>query len=250
MKLKQTKFSLLIDESNSIMCTKYLHILVRFFYENSRKVLTTFYRALPVNKGDADSMIGAIHTALSDDEIPWSNVLQIMSDSPNVMRGRFTGVLSKIKSQYAPHLLDVGGCSLHHVHNAVSYAIDALDEDVEEFTVNIFGFFKHRAGLWEEFQGIQKILEIEEHRILRFVSTRWLSILPVISRLLEQWDALVKFFLDTLPTKHPNVLKQDRTKRIVLYLQDISMHTKMFFLQATLPHFQKLVVLVFVVCLI
>jgi len=57
-----------------------------------------------------------------------------MSDSVNVMRSRFKGVLSKIKSQYAPHFLDIGGCSLHHVHNAVSYTIDAFDDDIEEFT--------------------------------------------------------------------------------------------------------------------
>ena len=31
----ETKFSLLIDESNSIMCTKSLHIPVKFFCEDS-----------------------------------------------------------------------------------------------------------------------------------------------------------------------------------------------------------------------
>ena len=34
-------------------------------------------------------------------------ILQIMSDSPNVMTVRFKGVLGKIKSQYTPHLLDI-----------------------------------------------------------------------------------------------------------------------------------------------
>jgi len=57
-------------------------------------VLTTCYRAIPANKDDADSIIGVIRTALVVDDIPWSNVLQIMSDSPNVMRGRFKGILS------------------------------------------------------------------------------------------------------------------------------------------------------------
>ena len=109
----------------------------------------TFYIAVPANKGDADSIVGVIHTTLADDGIPWSDVLQIMSASANVMRGRFRGVLRKIKFQYAPHLLDIGGCSLHHVHNGVSYAIDAFADDVEQFAVDIVSFFKHRASLWE-----------------------------------------------------------------------------------------------------
>ena len=84
MTLKQTKFSLHIDESNSVMCMKFLHILVKFFCE----VLKTFYGAIPVNKDDADSIISAIHTALADDHILWSNVFQIMSDSPDMSQGR------------------------------------------------------------------------------------------------------------------------------------------------------------------
>jgi len=56
---------------------------------------------------------------------------------------------------------------LHHVHNGVSYAIDVFDGNLEKFAVDIVAFFKNTAGLWEEFQGIKKMLEIEENRILR-----------------------------------------------------------------------------------
>lgn len=93
------------------------------------------------------------------------------------------------------------------VHNAVSCAIDAFDNDHEEFAVNIFAFFKHRAGLWEEFQGIQKISKVEEHRILRFVSTHWLGILPVGSWPLEQWEALQKFFSGYSANKTPQCVE-------------------------------------------
>jgi len=88
-------------------CVQSLHIPVKFFCEDYRIVLKTFYISIPVNKGGADSIIGAIHTS----HILWINILQIMSDSPNVMTVRFKDVLSKIKSQYTPHLLDIGGCS-------------------------------------------------------------------------------------------------------------------------------------------
>ena len=38
--------------------------------------------------------------------------------------------MSKVKSQHAPHLLDSGGCSLHYIHIAISYTIDAFGEEL------------------------------------------------------------------------------------------------------------------------
>ena len=56
-----------------------------------------------------------------------------MSDSSNVMGGKHKGVLKLIKDRHAPHMLDLGGCSLHHISNTVVYATKEFGEDIEDF---------------------------------------------------------------------------------------------------------------------
>ena len=237
-KMQENKFSVLIDESNKLQGTKYLHILVKFVDQDQLSQTTAFYKAVVVNEATAENIVNAMKEAFVKDHISWDNVLQIMSDSPAVMRGRLNGVIARIKRTLAPNILDYGGCSLHHIHNAVSYGTDAFGEEIEEFAVDLFAFFKHRSGLQDEYKGVQVLLEAEEHKLLRFVSTRWLSLLPVVQRILEQWEVLKRFFGD-LPNKHPEVCKQERAKKIKQHLDSDETLLKLNFLSSVLPIFQQ-----------
>lgn len=67
------------------------------------------------NKGDAESLVKAITDTFKEHGIPFTNMMQIMYDSPAVMRGKYKGVVTQFKNKYAPHIIDLGGCSLHHV---------------------------------------------------------------------------------------------------------------------------------------
>ena len=51
-------------------------------------------------------------------------------------------------------MLDVGGCSLHFISNAVSYGTGKLGEELEEFLVDVHSFFKHRVSKCDEFYEI------------------------------------------------------------------------------------------------
>ena len=236
--LQTTKFSVLIDESNKKHGTKYLHILVRYYHARERRVVTQFYKAVVVNTGTAESIVSALNASFEEDSIPWMNVLHIMSDSPNVMRGKKSGVIALVKNRYAPHLLDIGGCALHYIHNSVSYATESLGDEIEEFAVDVHSFFKHRTRLCDEFKEVQTLLELPEHIVLRFVGTRWLSILPVANRLLEQWDALKEFF-NSLKVNHPSVASTERAKRIIQNLNSSLIRAKLMFLSTVLPQFER-----------
>ena len=76
----------------------------------------------------------------------------------------------------------------------------------------------------------QTISDIAEHQVFRFLSTRWLSIMPVVERLLEQWDAF--------NIMHPAVAKQDCTKCILSCLWNSVIHAKLSFLSTSLPKFK------------
>ena len=56
-------------------------------------------------------------------DLSFENFIQIMSDNPNVMRGALSGLVTQMKSKYAVHMIDIGGCSLHHVPNAIKNSL-------------------------------------------------------------------------------------------------------------------------------
>ena len=228
----------MIDESNKKHHEKYLHMLARYYSEEEKHICTEFHKAVTVMEGSSSHIVEAIKNAFNEDNIHLTNIIHIMSDSPNVMRGQHKGVIVKLKEE-APQLIDFGGCSLHHIHNAVSYACESLGSEAEYFADDIFLFFKYRTSLYHKYQLIQQLLDLEEHKILRYVSSRWMSLLPVTSRLIEQWDALVAFFTDYIPKHHSDVAKQDRTLRIVKNLQNPIILLKLSFLTCNLPMFNK-----------
>ena len=67
---------------------------------------------------NSESVLGAIITLFQKDEIPFKNLVSMLMDSCAVMRGSKNGVETKIRSNHAPHLLDIDGDSCHHIHNA------------------------------------------------------------------------------------------------------------------------------------
>jgi hypothetical protein len=49
-----------------------------------------------------------------------------------------------------PHIVDMGGCTLHNVHNAVRYAVEAFQRDVEDLLSEIYGHLKFsHVKQWE-----------------------------------------------------------------------------------------------------
>ena len=54
--------------------------------------------------------------------VPTENCLGIMSDSANVMQGEKGVEIEKFKKE-SPHVLDVGGCRLHHIQTSACQAL-------------------------------------------------------------------------------------------------------------------------------
>ncbi|CAH1114746.1 unnamed protein product [Psylliodes chrysocephalus] len=61
-------------------------------------------------------------------------------------------------------------------------------------TRDIYNFFKNSAKRQRELEECQHFCEVEPHKILKTSQTRWLSLLSVVKRILEQWSALELYF--------------------------------------------------------
>lgn len=104
-----------------------------------------------------------------------------------------TGAIPKsVKSRFIDACpgIQVTKCICHSLHLCASEACKSLPRHVEDLAREIFTFFKNTAI----FKGYQPFLDLDVHKMLHPSQTRWLSLHPVVARILEQWDALRLFF--------------------------------------------------------
>ena len=221
-KLKENLFSLQIDESNKMYGKKFLVMLVKFFDTEFNNITNRFWELRVVNKADSDALVKAIVNTFQQHNVPFSNLIQIMSDSPNVMRGPYKGVVTRLKRDYAPRITDLGGCSLHYVDNAIKNATYKLHnaEVIEEFLQDLSTFFSFHVEFAEEFSKLQEELQIPKHRLIKYIIVRFLSIYSSIKNVLEQYEAIKLLFLVKIPQKYHKVTKQARVIRINQRLKD------------------------------
>ena len=85
-------------------------------------------------KGKSDDLVATVVKTFEDYGIPFENLLQLRTDNPNVMRSLYTGVLTQLKQKCGDHLLDIGGCSLHHLTNGAKKSVKELYryEEIED----------------------------------------------------------------------------------------------------------------------
>ena len=111
-KLKNVPFSLMIDESNKQYGKKFLCALVKYYDEEKDEVAIRFLDIFVCNDGTADNIAQEIVDMFLRKLLPFDNLIQIMIDNPNVMRGKYNGVVNQIKSRHTKHLVDIGGLFL------------------------------------------------------------------------------------------------------------------------------------------
>ena len=126
--------------------------------------------------------------------IELEQVMGIITNSPNVMRGNKKGVFKLLKDMI-PTLLDLGWFSLHHVMNAIQACVKEMPRAVD-FANYVYCYFEnsnsstHRA----DYKDVQKEEKLPQHDksndFLRPVSPNFLYFELVCQGLLEQEKGL------------------------------------------------------------
>nr|CAH7750005.1 unnamed protein product [Callosobruchus chinensis] len=203
--LKITKFSLIIDEATDIASVKTLCICVRFFHPKLGKIVTLFWNIIQLFSGDepdqankgatSERLFTAIQNEFSSKNINLTNIIGFASDGCNTMFGSHNSVASKLKDAL-PGVM-VQKCICHSLHLCASEACKCLPRRCEDMARNIHNFFKNSAKRQAMFKEFQVFCDVDPHQILRPSQTRWLSLLSVVRRILEQWEPLRLFFTST-----------------------------------------------------
>ena len=113
--IQQTFFSLNIDESTSNNLMRVLTILVSYYSETQKEIVVEHLSSLSCINATADAVYQEIISMFEKYNIPFDNLMSILMDSCNVMRGSKSGVELKIRNNKANHLLDIDGDSCHYI---------------------------------------------------------------------------------------------------------------------------------------
>lgn len=85
--------------------------------------------------------------------------------------------------------------------------MDKLSVDVENIILKVYGHFSISAKRRETLKEFCEFCDVEFQEVLHHVVTRWLSLNPAISCLLENWTAL-KSYLISIGNKCPKRLQE------------------------------------------
>lgn len=97
--------------------------------------------------------------------------------------------VQQLQSTHTSHISDT-------FYSLTSQACNSLPRRCEDLARNIYNFFGQSSKGQGQFVEFKKCCSIKVHKILHPLQTRWLSLLEVINRILEQWEALRLFFTD------------------------------------------------------
>lgn len=201
-------YSIVVDETPlpELRCQQ-LDVLVRYFSDVHKQVIVEHLRSFRLGSATSNIIFKCVNKALVN--IPRAGFLSFFSDGPNVMKS-----LKKKLADDNLSLIDVGECWLHKVHNAFSHALDSLAAEVESAVVDTYYFFKHSSVQSSYLKEQQNILGLPEAVFLRHISSRWLSLMPALERLLEQLLALKSVLAAEAPVRSGGSIKERLRKTI------------------------------------
>ncbi|RUM29380.1 MAG: hypothetical protein DSY42_06665 [Aquifex sp.] len=193
--LREHKFSLIVDESTDKGCVKHLCMVARVIDNDS--VRDFFLTLIPLKDATAQTLYNSVVKFFTENNISYKeHLIGFTADGANSMLGAHNSLSALLKAD-VPHLF-IMKCICHSFALCASNACLKLPRSVEDLARDIYSYFNcspKRIGELEEFQVFTNV---KPHKILHPCQTRWLSLHMVVSRLLEQYEALKLYFINAV----------------------------------------------------
>lgn len=139
-------------------------------------------------------MFNEIKDVFAEHNIPYvDHLVGFPADGANAMMGINNSLSTLLKSEI-PHLF-VFKSIYHSFALCASYACRKLPEGIEMLLRDIYKLFQYSSKKSAELKEFQVFCNVKPHKLLYPSQTRWLSLILVVKRVLEQWDSLMLFFM-------------------------------------------------------
>ena len=170
--------------------------------------------------------------SIEDEGLSLERLLMLASDGPAVNKKVWSNVDSEKRKRYSKGLLNIGTCNIHAVHNAFLKGIQELGEECSDMIIAVYHFFSGWTARSENFSQCQRKVKVPQHKFVKHVPTRWLTIGEAASRLMEQWPALTECFLEFVPKKNSLKYLMSNAKylKIVSWLKKQTMKAEIEFI--------------------
>lgn len=191
-------YSLVVDETTTQQSKKQLDIIVRYWSLQYNKVAVRYLNSCFLGHATAEVICSSIVNTLSSEGLSLQKMIMFSSDGPNVNIAVKRKLDEQIKAAGGKQLVDIGFCNLHAVHNALHTGLAAVPSwCVDEFVQDVFYWFKNYPSRIDDYMRIVNAMTDDDitGTFMRFVDNRWLSIGPVIDRLLLHFGSIRDFFL-------------------------------------------------------
>lgn len=232
--MKSQPFSLATDGSNDINDTKLYPIVVSFFDTEIGEIVTTILTVQESRDNTGEGIFKILDGELQKRKIPWENCVGFSCDNASTMTGVFKGV-SSFLHKVNPKI-HVQGCACHLVHLAAQKGCNGLENvSVEQFLIDMYYYLQKSSKRQNILKLCQKVFGEKPHKILKYVSTRWLSLLQCVDRVLEQWNPLKMFFCDLDHDK-----SNSKLQKIKQQFENPLTKLYLLFLSSALPLFDSL----------
>ena len=117
--------------------------------------------------------------------------------------------------------------------------MSAYGSQAEELAIDLFYCFRHFSCRRDDFAKVQEKVGFSEQMFIRHIQCRWLTLIPAVVRVAQNWDALVQYFLTELPKSKAWKQNQKKYIRIARKLNDASMKVELEFLIELEPLFNR-----------
>uniref|UniRef100_H2ZRT2 DUF4371 domain-containing protein n=1 Tax=Latimeria chalumnae TaxID=7897 RepID=H2ZRT2_LATCH len=170
----------------------------------------------------ANGIVKRMTNSLENVGLSLDNISALSADNTNVNYSVHNSVYTDLHKKHE-NLLQ-GNCHVHIVHNAVRHALNEFSVDIETVVLKVYGFFSVSAKRRENLKEFFDFLDVQWREILRRVTTRWLSLNPAISRMLQNWVAIKSYFIsvgEDCPKQIQKGLKLDTVEVYLLSCNNI-----------------------------
>lgn len=186
-----------------------LTILVSYYSESEKEIVVEHLSSLSCiyATAEAEAVYEEIISVFEKYNIPYDNLMSILMDSCNVMRGLKSRVELKIRNNKANHLLDIDGDSCHHIHNASKKFCKPFAYWVEALHTSLFNDVKWSTDIRDYLKQICFSIGLKFTMSERFVSHRWLSCYGVSVSNMLKLDAFTILYFSFLTPKDKSSFK-------------------------------------------
>ena len=192
-RISRQPFTVSTDGSNDAECHKLYPLVIKSVNPDTLEVSSEIL-SIPICEGSStgENIFNLIEAEFKAHKIPWENCLALGADNAPVMVGRDKGVYGHM-SRKNPSIF-MAGCVFHLIHIAAEKGAACLPLDVSQLLIDAYYYLDKSSKRQSFFKEMQLLHDVKQGKILKHVSTRWLSIKKCLPRLIENWEPLYTFF--------------------------------------------------------